>query len=307
MIIREAVPEDIDSILYVLKASLGETSSEKSADVWNYKHVSNPFGKSLVLVAEENDKLIGVRAFMRWKWQLGNKVYSAFRAVDTATHPEHQGKGVFKKLTLKAIEIAEESGDHFIFNTPNSQSKPGYLKMGWVEVGKLNVTLKPLFRFSKNKLESSHLIFENGIALSTLNKYHIEKVNERKIFTPKDSSYLNWRFKCCKLQDYWVFEDSGIFLAAYIKQRKFFKEFRIAEAIYTDHEGKNVINNKIKEIAKKVGASFISDSVGVLDFGISGSYGPDFTVRNLNLKNEETNSLHELNNWSYSLGDLELF
>ena len=73
MIIREALPEDLNSILKVLKASLGETSSRKNDAVWNYKHVLNPFGKSLVLVAEEGNELIGVRAFMCWQWQKRSK------------------------------------------------------------------------------------------------------------------------------------------------------------------------------------------------------------------------------------------
>ena len=110
MEIREADKDDISGILKVLKASLGETSSKKTERVWNYKHVDNPFGKSLVLLAEENNQIIGVRAFMRWKWQQGKDIYSALRAVDTATHPDHQGKGVFKKLTLKALKLRGEGG-----------------------------------------------------------------------------------------------------------------------------------------------------------------------------------------------------
>ena len=94
MKIREATHKDIPQILKVLKASLGETSSKKTEEVWRYKHIDNPFGESLVLVAEESSEMVGVRAFMRWQWQQGEQVYFAFRAVDTATHPAHQGKGI---------------------------------------------------------------------------------------------------------------------------------------------------------------------------------------------------------------------
>ena len=157
MNIREATQNDIPQILKVLKASLGETSSKKTEEVWRYKHIDNPFGKSLVLVAEEEGEIVGVRAFMRWKWQKGEKIYSAFRAVDTATHPNHQGKGIFKKLTLKALEIGKERGDHFVFNTPNTQSKPGYLKMGWKEVDKLEIQLRPLILIGKNKISENKI------------------------------------------------------------------------------------------------------------------------------------------------------
>ena len=98
MIIRQAKQEDIDSIVVLLQASLGESLLKKSAEIWNFKHVANPFGESTVLLAEENNELIGVRAFMTWRWQMGNQIWNAFRAVDTATHPNYQGKGIFKKL-----------------------------------------------------------------------------------------------------------------------------------------------------------------------------------------------------------------
>src|SRR5690606_36953423 len=94
--------------------------------------------------AVTENKIIGIRAFMRWRWQLGKETFSALRAVDTATHPDYRGRGIFKRLTLQAVGIATEDQDHLIFNTPNSQSLPGYLKMGWQEVAKLNIRLRPV-------------------------------------------------------------------------------------------------------------------------------------------------------------------
>ncbi len=67
----------------------------------------------------------------------------AVRAVDTATHPDHQGKGIFTKLTLGAIPDLDDDGVDLIFNTPNDKSRPGYLKMGWSEVGRVPVGRAP--------------------------------------------------------------------------------------------------------------------------------------------------------------------
>jgi len=126
----------------LLKKSLGEGLIPKSEALWNWKHEQNPFGHSFVLLAEENNMLIGLRAFMQWQWKWKGVVYKAIRAVDTATHPDHQGKGIFKKLTLQQIELCKQQGIHFVFNTPNEQSRPGYLKMGWVQQGKMPLKLK---------------------------------------------------------------------------------------------------------------------------------------------------------------------
>ncbi len=141
MTIRIATEQDTEAIVALLKLSLGDVSTIKSATYWRWKHIENPFGKSHVLIAEEDGIIVGIRAFMQWRWSNGSREFTALRAVDTATHPDYQGKGIFKKLTMELIDRRRAAGDDFIFNTPNDQSRPGYLKMGWQVVGRLPVAL----------------------------------------------------------------------------------------------------------------------------------------------------------------------
>ena len=42
------------------------------------------------------------------------------RAVDTATHPDHQGQGLFTALTRHGLEACRAEGVAFVFNTPNA-------------------------------------------------------------------------------------------------------------------------------------------------------------------------------------------
>ncbi len=312
MEIRESKPGDIPQIVEVLKASLGETSSKKTEEVWRFKHVENPFGRSLVLVTVENEKIIGVRAFMRWKWQLGEQVYSAYRAVDTATHPAHQGKGIFKKLTLRAIEMVKEQGDDFIFNTPNSQSLPGYLKMGWEEVGKLKIRANianPLDWFG-NKTDKSYTVNNSCLEDQLVNlvaEYNLLKREENKLFTIKSPEYLSWRYENNPLQKYEVEADKDFYLAGYIKEQKYFKELRITEHIYFNETGRQKIDRAVKKISKKFGAQIITSTGLNSGLGFSGNYGPVLTLRDVNLVSGLKQELVQLNNWSYTLGDLELF
>lgn len=307
MKIREANHQDIPQILNVLKASLGETSSKKTEEVWRYKHIDNPFGESLVLLAEEDDEVVGVRAFMRWQWQKGEQVYSAFRAVDTATHPAHQGKGIFKKLTLKALEIGKQRGDHFVFNTPNSQSKPGYLKMGWEEVDRLKIHLRPV-----NLLKSKNEDFKYGIFGKEEDSHELFKLNFNqlkgtgKIFTPKEITYFKWRFLNNPLQKYIIVFDDEYFIAGYLKNRTGFKEFRISEAIVSG-KGKKTAKTVILKLAKSSGAKVLSISLNSgINFktGFSGDFGPVLTFKPIHLNEPQ---FLNLKTWSYSLGDLELF
>lgn len=314
MEIKEATEQDIPAILAVLKASLGEVSSRKTEDVWRFKHVDNPFAKSLVLVAVEGGEVIGVRAFMRWQWQQNEKKNKCYRAVDTATHPDHQGKGVFKKLTLKAIEIAKEENGDFIFNTPNEQSLPGYLKMGWEKVGQLRVKIKPTLPIYWLSRGTSSYSVDKNIGNSEIDRLCEDWNNSNrksgKIFTPKSAEYLSWRYENNALQDYEVYSSAGFYIAGYVKQRKYFKELRIVEIIAEDAQSYNEANKVVKKWIKKFGATFvsISDNAGLFNnINISGNFGPILTVRKLNVPEEEYRSLLNLQTFHYTLGDLELF
>lgn len=106
---------------------------------WRWKHVDNPFGESYgtVAVDESQNVIAGVRMMMRWTFNLDADAVVAARAVDTATHPNYQRRGIFTLLTTNALADLANTGHGFIFNTPNANSLPGYVKMGWRVVTRL--------------------------------------------------------------------------------------------------------------------------------------------------------------------------
>jgi GNAT superfamily N-acetyltransferase len=141
--VRSAEPTDRRAVMGLLSASLGWSCDERFAAFFDWKHEQSPFGRSPAWVAVDGGAVVGFRTFMRWKHQApSGEVLSTVRAVDTATHPSHQGRGIFRRLTLQALDDLEAHGVAFVFNTPNDQSRPGYLKMGWASVGRLEASVR---------------------------------------------------------------------------------------------------------------------------------------------------------------------
>lgn len=141
--IRSYTDADEAQVLGLLTAALaGGPTGERTGEFFRWKHQRNPFGRSLALVADAHGELVGFRAFMRWRFEDSRRqTLAAARAVDTATHPAHQGRGVFKTLTLTALDELRAATD-LIFNTPNASSLPGYLKMGWRPVGTVPIHVR---------------------------------------------------------------------------------------------------------------------------------------------------------------------
>ena len=149
-------------------------------------------------------------------------------------HIDNQGKGIFKRLTLRALDDVQAKGECFDFNTPNNQSRPGYLKMGWQEVGKINVALIP------SVLNGFEVLFSTPVACNTITTNQLEKLcnlhnanlkNQMVLFTPKSPNYLKWRYEENLLQKYHVISTSDFYIAMCVKKHRFYKELRVVEVI----------------------------------------------------------------------------
>ena len=141
---RAAEPGDEESVLSLLRRCLGWREEDPNEGFFRWKHHDNPFGESPAWVALHQGGVVGYRTFLRWEFvDPDGRVVRAVRAVDTATDPLHQGRGIFRALTLRGVAELTLAGDALVFNTPNDQSRPGYLKMGWSLARRLPVAVLP--------------------------------------------------------------------------------------------------------------------------------------------------------------------
>jgi GNAT superfamily N-acetyltransferase len=144
LVVRAAEPGDDATALPMLRASLGKVDDPHYEQFLQWKHRENPFGVSPAWVALHDGVVVGYRTFLRWEFLTDDgRVLRAVRAVDTATDPAYRGLGIFRTLTLQGVSELTLAGDGIVFNTPNDQSRPGYLKMGWTLARRLPVGVLP--------------------------------------------------------------------------------------------------------------------------------------------------------------------
>jgi GNAT superfamily N-acetyltransferase len=218
--IRRYRDEDEPRVLKLLDLALGGgPAGTRPPEFFRWKHEANPFGRSLMLVAEHEGRVIGLRAFMRWRFQAAGREVKAVSAVDTATHPDYQGRGVFSSLTRTALDELRGEAD-LVFNTPNEKSLPGYLQMGWTKVGKVPVLVRigrPLrflarigsFRREAQPAETppkvavplaGEVIRGERAAVSDLLAAAAQP--DERFRTARDVTYLEWRYGSAPLLDY---------------------------------------------------------------------------------------------------------
>ena len=214
--LRRATAEDRPAIIELCRRSLGWKAGDPNEAFFEWKHDENPFGPSPTWVAEdERGTLVGLRTFLRWRFRRPDgTTLSAVRAVDTATHPDWQGRGIFSRLTLGALDDLRDDGVDCVFNTPNDKSRPGYLKMGWHEVGKIPVSVRLTGLRSIPKLAGARTAAEMWSDESSVGRPAGDVLADRdgveallarigngsRISTDRTPEFLHWRYRFAPLR-----------------------------------------------------------------------------------------------------------
>jgi GNAT superfamily N-acetyltransferase len=330
--IRRFVAADEKDVLELLDATLGGgPAGRRPPGFFHWKHWQNPFGPSFVLVAESEGRLVGLRAFLRWRFDAAGRPFQAVRAVDTATHPDFQGMGVFSRLTLAALEALRDEVD-LVFNTPNNASRPGYLKLGWQEVGRVPVAVRPRrpFRLLRGRRApdgptsprpevqaeaAAELLERTGNSATELFAM-AHPPGDGRLRTPRTGEYLRWRYGAASLLNYTAVaeEETGQLrgLAIFrVRPRGGLWEstiselivppgdrrtarrllHRVADAAPIDHLTLHVSDGAAPAIAR-LGFLPAPGGIGLVVKPLSDGIGLDPT---------------DLRAWALSLGDLEVF
>lgn len=134
--IRQFRPADTDDFLELNAEVLGEGAHGREWFSWKYE--ANPYVDHVpIVVAELEGDLVGARPFFGLSMAVAGRQYTALQPGDTMVHPDHRRKGLFTRMTERAIDRYEREEPAFFFNFPNDRSLKGYLKLGWHRVGTL--------------------------------------------------------------------------------------------------------------------------------------------------------------------------
>ena len=111
----------VEDYLYVQKEVFGVGLREE----FRRQFEENIYGPSVVVVVYLEGSPVASRAL----WRNDIEGQEAYQPGATCVMPICRGKGIFTEMTQKSIAMLPPSA--IIYNFPNDNSYPGYIKMGW--------------------------------------------------------------------------------------------------------------------------------------------------------------------------------
>lgn len=118
------------------------TASHLTPRYLRWLYVDNPCGKVVGMDATSQGELAAHYVCVPTRVSFFGTEVNALLSLNTATHPNFRGQGLFTKLAEGTYKFAEESGFSLVYGVANANSTPGFTrKLGFQLVAPLEARL----------------------------------------------------------------------------------------------------------------------------------------------------------------------
>lgn len=104
----------------------GKNKFNQAYLTWLY--FNNPEGHVIGFNAWDENRLVAHYACIPRLININGENVKALLSLNTATHPDYQGKGLFTKLAHMTYDLASSQGYSSVFGIANSNSTPGFIR-----------------------------------------------------------------------------------------------------------------------------------------------------------------------------------
>lgn len=123
----------------LFEAAFGN-DSKLTEDYLQWQYIDNPHGRVIGTDAFLDGELAAHYAIIPRQYRWNSQVFNGALSVNTATHPGHQGKGLFTRLAAATYEVAAAEGVKFVVGAANANSVGGFTrKLGFEALGQIRL------------------------------------------------------------------------------------------------------------------------------------------------------------------------
>lgn len=316
MEIKDYQAGDEKAILHLFELAFGKPMREQ---YWRWRFEQNPEGRYYIKLMWEKDLLVGHYAVSPCSFVVDGEIMQGALSMTTMTHPDYNGKGIFKILAEELYSfVAKKYDTKCVMGFPNKNSHYGFIKnLSWkdlavihhlvMEASCVKPCLSPMIT-GKETFDQSHADLLKQITSAF------------RVSLNRSVDYLNWRYQENPFNKYYIFECRDTILLGFLVV----KLYPMPDGSY----GVFVVENGIAMENISLLPEFLSHIIASFDVKISRvhTWLPLFDQRHIyyekngfvlggnqtflgvrTLDSSLRPLLTEFKNWYYSYGDSDIF
>lgn len=155
------------------------------------RYIENPYEDLLMCIAEDEGRIVANYSVVPIRICIDGEVYKAALSLNTMTHPQYEGKGLFVKLASSLYDYMERHGYAMVCGFPNNLSNGIFCaKLGWKDIYEIPTMELGLCDINAEK-------YRNDVRpeIGNWECIGMSKVESGGVTIYKESKYLEWRYK----------------------------------------------------------------------------------------------------------------
>ena len=161
-------------------------SDKIDANIIEQRYLQNPIDDLCMFVALENNKIVANYSVSPAYLQTGDKQIKCALSLNTMTHPDFTGKGLFVQLALNLYDELKQRGYGMVYGFPNYISNRTFCtKLGWkdiYEIPTLELVVEKEFPY-------------NPSVIIPCTSFDVPQLATNRLTVAKTEAYFNWRYK----------------------------------------------------------------------------------------------------------------
>ena len=210
-------------------------SEMANPDYLRWQYLENPAGDAIVVVARSNSgELAGQYVVIPIWVRLGTGRVMGSVSLNTLTHPDYRGRGLFTRMAKEVYAICERDKISLTVGFPNKNSYPGFVrKLQFRHIGNANVLFQVLApmkllrkmpsvagspKYSPSNISDVAVAIpgsgRSGIRIESLEfsecdssfDEFIDNRETQRFSVEKSSAFCNWRYRAVPTRRYLAFQ-----------------------------------------------------------------------------------------------------
>lgn len=163
------------------------------ATIIEQRYLQNPVGDLCMYVALEDDRIVANYSVSPAYIQHGDKQIKCALSLNTMTHPDFVGKGLFVQLAQRLYDELKQQGYGMVYGFPNYISNRTFCtKLGW----------KDIYEIPTLELVVEKELSYNPTNVIPYSTFDVPQNTANRLAVAKCEDYLNWRYKNKPYTDY---------------------------------------------------------------------------------------------------------
>lgn len=222
--------------------------------IWRY--LDNPYGEILACVAVDDGKLVANYSASPIELLRGGERVKVAQSLNTMTHPDYAGGGLFVKLANQVYDHLKANGYQMILGFPNNLSNRTFVrKLGWHDICVVPTLMLELAKMRMKPAPELPIREDDGFELD----YSGADYGDR-ITIYRSQAYLRWRFAQHPNVKYHTLAVSADGVRA--SSRATFKTFRdrvnLVDFYFADEKEMHALMKAVAAFAREQGKDYIT-------------------------------------------------